>query len=125
MKLWSRGLGRTEVDMDFRYYKVTRDMESGNVCIVGNMRSPVNWEFRIMMEPDDLAGFAKIVLTPSILIYVVKNIHRYVIYLFQRKKFIEEGDMEEKVMSAYENLVSSRSARGGRKHSEKTQACSA
>lgn len=111
MKLWSRGLGRTEVNMDFRYYEVTRDKESGNVCIVGNMRSPVNWEFRIMMEPDDLPGFMKIFFNFKIIAYVIKNIYRYPFYFFTRKKFETEGDLEQKVMNAYDMLVKARPGR--------------
>ncbi len=114
MKLWSRGLGRTEVDMDFRYYKVTKDKENGNVCIVGSMRSPVNWEFRIMLEPDDLPGFMKMFLNFSMIGYVLKNFYRYFTYFFSAKKYEEEGDVEQKVMKAYETLVTARPGRRGR-----------
>ncbi len=121
MKLWSRGLGRTEVDMDFRYYEVTRDKESGNVCIVGNMRSPVNWEFRIMLESEDLPGFMKMLFNWSMIGYVIKNIYKYIPYLLTRKKFKEEGDMEEKVMKAYETLVTARPGRRGRNKEKATE----
>ncbi len=114
MKLWSRGLGRTEVSMDFRYYKVTTDKETGNVCIVGNMREPVNWEFRIVMEPDDIPGFMKMAFNWPLIWLVIKNCFRYVTYFFNRKLYIEEGeDMEVKVMKAYNTLM--RRSRPGRK----------
>ena len=47
MKLWSRGLGKTEINMDLRYYKLVKDEETGGVTIIGNMQSPVTWEFTI------------------------------------------------------------------------------
>ncbi len=107
MKLWSRGLGRTEVSMDFRYYKVVKDPETGNVCIVGSMRDPVNWEFRVMMEPDDIGGFAKMFLNWSMIWLVITNAFRYIVYLFNRKDYLEdEGDpIEEKVFRAYDTMV--------------------
>ena len=113
MKLWSRGLGRTEVSMDFRYYTVVKDKEDGSVCILGNMRDPVNWEFRIVMEPEDIAGFMKMAFHWSIIWLVIKNAFKYFIYLFNRKKFEEEGDLEQKVLSAYDTLMR-RSRPGGR-----------
>ena len=116
MKLWSRGLGRTEVSMDFRYYKVVKDKETGNVCIIGNMRDPVNWEFRIVMEPDDIPGFMKMAFNLSIIWLVIKNAFKYIFYFFNRKTYEEEGDLEEKVMNAYDTLMRrSRPGRGGNK----------
>ncbi len=107
MKLWSRGLGRTEVSMDFRYYKVVKDPETSNVCIVGSMRDPVNWEFRVMMEPEDIGGFAKMFFNWSMLWLVFTNAFRYIEYLFNRKNYVEdESDpIEEKVFRAYDTMT--------------------
>ncbi|MBI9073770.1 MAG: hypothetical protein JEZ02_00065 [Desulfatibacillum sp.] len=106
MKLWSRGLGRTEVSMDFRYYKVVKDPETGNVCIVGAMRDPVNWEFRVMMEPEDIGGFAKMFFNWAMLWLVAANAFRYIVYLFKRKQYVEEGEpIEEKVFRAYNTMM--------------------
>ncbi|MFP4474604.1 MAG: hypothetical protein ACLFOY_03535 [Desulfatibacillaceae bacterium] len=106
MKLWSRGLGRTELTMDFRSYKVVKDPETGNVCIIGNIKDPVNWEFRIVMEPEDIPGFMKILFNISVLTLGVKNAHRYLSFLFGREKFDEghEG-LEEKVNTAYQQMM--------------------
>lgn len=107
MKLWSRGLGKTEVSMDFRYYKVVKDPETGKVCIVGAMRDPVTWEFRVLMEPEDIPGFIKMFFNWSLIWLLLKNAFRYVAYLFNRKKYIEnEGTpIEEKVFAAYDSMV--------------------
>ena len=117
MKLWSRGLGRTEVLMDFRYYKTVKDPESDNVFIIGSMRYPVNWEFRITFSPEDVPGLIKTFINFSLLKLMIKNIPRYFIYLWNRKKFIEPGgvDLEKKVNEAYEQVMYGR--RPGDRHS--------
>ena len=114
MKLWSRGLGTTELKMDFRYYKITKDPDSGNVLVSGTITDPVNWEFRITMEPEDIPGFMKVFFNISLLKLALKNAYRYVGYLFTRKKYAGSGDVdiEEKVNIAYEQMMRrSRSAR--------------
>ena len=67
MKLWSKGLGRTELKMDFRTYQVTQAPDSSNVFISGNITDPVNWEFRITMTPEDVAGLIKIAMSVSMI----------------------------------------------------------
>ncbi len=110
MKLWSRGLGRTEVTMDFRYYKVIKDKKNGDVVIIGNMQDPVTWEFTMKMEPDDIAGVMKILFSFTMLAFVFKNAFRYIKYLFERKKFIleDDEDLETKVLGTYEKMMSNK-----------------
>ena len=110
MKLWSRGLGRTEVTMDFRYYKVIKDKKNGDVVIIGNMQDPVTWEFTMKMEPDDIAGIMKILFSFSMLAFVFKNAFRYIKYLFNRKKFTleDDEDLETKVLGTYEKMMSNK-----------------
>jgi hypothetical protein len=107
MKLWSRGLGKTEVLMDFRYYKTVKDPESENVFIVGSMQDPVNWEFRITLTPEDVPGMIKTFFNFSIIRLLIKNIPRYFIYLWNRKKFMENdaSDLEKRVNDAYEQVM--------------------
>lgn len=105
MRLWSRGLGKTEVLMDFRYYKTIRDPESSRVFIIGSMQDPVNWEFRITLGPDDVPGLVKMFFSMAMLKLVFKNLHRYVGYLFNRRKYANGTEnLEEKVNSAYEQV---------------------
>lgn len=58
MKLKSRGLGRKELVMDFREYRVVR--EGGEVMIMGTIHEPVNWDFSIRVCEDDLAGIIQV-----------------------------------------------------------------
>ncbi len=107
MKLWSRGLGRTEVLMDFRYYKTIKDPESDDIFVIGSMQDPVNWEFRITFGPEDIPGLIKMFFNFVMIKLVVKNIHKYFVYLFNRKKYAEPGglDLEKKVNDAYEQVM--------------------
>lgn len=107
MKLWSRGLGRTEILMDFRYYKTVKDPENENVYILGSMQDPVNWEFKITFSPEDVPGLIKTFFTFSMIKLMVKHFYRYFIYLWNRKNFDgdEASDLEKKVGEAYEQVM--------------------
>ena len=107
MKLWSRGLGTTEIHMDFRSYTVVKEPETNNVCIIGTMKDPVNWEFRITVEPDDIPGIMKIAFNLSLILLGVKNAHKYLNFLLNREKFVTESDaeLEEKVNAAYDQMM--------------------
>ncbi len=107
MKLWSRGLGKSEVLMDFRDYKTMKDPESDSVFIIGSMQDPVNWEFKITLTPEDIPGLMKIFFNFSMIKLLIKNIHRYFIYLWHRQEFIEKDgpDLEKKVNDAYEQVM--------------------
>jgi len=74
MKLWSRGLGKQEIHMDFRYCKTMKDPETGSMLIIGNMQSPVTWEFKITFRPEDIGGILKAVLTPPMFFFALKNL---------------------------------------------------
>ena len=108
MKLWSKGLGRTEVTMDFRYYKLIKDKNNGDLVVIGNMQDPVTWEFTMKMEPEDIAGILKLFLNFSFLWFVIKNLFRYPLYLMNRKKFVTEGheNLEENVLASYAKSMS-------------------
>jgi len=108
MKLWSKGLGRTEVTMDFRYYKLIKDNKSGDLVVIGNMQDPVTWEFTMKLEPDDIAGLLKLLFNFSLIWYVIKNLFRYPLYLINRKKYVPAGHekLEEHVMDSYTKSMS-------------------
>jgi hypothetical protein len=106
MKLWSRGLGKTEIYMDFRHYKTYKDPKTGNVLIIGSMQSPVTWEFKITLQPEDIAGVMKAAVNPSMIWFVLKSLPQCFIYLFNRKKFRSEKDIVQKVNSTYEQIMS-------------------
>jgi len=110
MKLWSRGLGKTELNMDFKYYKVVPDQESDDVFIIGKITDPVNWEFKITVGPDDIAGLTKIFFNWCVIKLVFKYLYKYVLYLVRRKHFENEieTDIETKVNDAYNSMMKGR-----------------
>lgn len=63
MKLRSRGLGRKELEMDFREYEVKR--EDDDVLITGTIKKPVHWDFSIRMSPEDIPGMIKVAISPA------------------------------------------------------------
>jgi hypothetical protein len=65
MKLWSRGLGKQELKMDFMNYDVRRDGQE--VVISGRITDPVNWEFWIRFDEDDVPGLIRVAKNPSII----------------------------------------------------------
>jgi hypothetical protein len=107
MKLWSRGLGTTEITMDFREYKIEKEPGTDNVIVFGTMKDPVNWEFKITMTPEDIPGFIKMLMNISVLRLGLNNAHKYFSYLWNRKRFEdpEGGNLAEKVNSAYESMM--------------------
>ena len=110
MKLWSRGLGKTELKMDCRYYMVKRDPSGDNAYIIGKITDPVNWEFRVTLEPDDIPGLIKMFMHYGIIKLTFKNMYKYIIYLFNRRKYAEAMgcDIEERVDSAYRQMMNER-----------------
>jgi hypothetical protein len=111
MKLWSRGLGKQEIFLDFRYCQSVKDPNEGNMLIIGNMQSPVTWEFKITFQPEDIGGILKLVFCPSMFFFAVRNLPQYLVYLTNRNKYKHKGNLVEKVNAAYEQCMS-----GGRVH---------
>lgn len=68
MKLWSRGLGKQELKMNFMDYDVRR--EGQEVVISGRITDPVNWEFWIRFGEDDVPGLIRVAKNPSMVAMV-------------------------------------------------------
>ena len=110
MKLWSRGLGRRSLTMDFRYYTVRS--ENGGIVISGVTQAPVAWEFRIDIEPDDLEGLAQVAARRPTRRYLVSNWKRLLRYIFSRTSEVQlEQGLEDRVERAYEQVMNGSKAR--------------
>ncbi len=104
MKLWSRGLGKRSLTMDFRYCAVRS--ENGGIVISGVTQAPVAWEFRIDIEPDDLAGLAQVVRGEPTRSYLVMNWKRLLRCIFSRAREAQpERGLEDRVKQAYEQVM--------------------
>ncbi len=112
MLLWSKGLGQTEVYMDFRHYRTVRDPDSRNVLIMGKMQSPVTWEFVITMQPEDIAGVMKSLFTFPMIRFVIRNLYQYIVFLLKRKTFADQDqDFLPKIRKSYLYMVKKQRAR--------------
>lgn len=115
MKLWSKGLGRTELEMDFRCYEVVGEKRSngngssgvGIVGVYGTITTPVNWDFRVEFGPEDVPGLIRIALTPPFLKMILRNFFSYFSFLKNRHQF-KQGNREEviaKVKKTHQTMV--------------------
>ena len=71
MKLWSRGLGKQELKMDFMKYDVRR--EGHEVVISGRITDPVNWDFWIRFDENDVPGLIRVAKNPSVIGMVTRR----------------------------------------------------
>ena len=110
MKIWSRGLGRRSLEMDFRHCTVSR-ADDGGVVICGVTRAPVTWEFRIEIEPGDAAGLAKVATQRSTLIYLATYWKKLVAHLLGKDKIQPEEGLEDRVREAYVQVMEGAQAR--------------
>ena len=82
MKLWSRGLGKQELKMNFMDYDVRR--EGQEVVISGRITDPVNWDFWIRFDENDVPGLIRVAKNPSIIAMVLRHWFKKV-FLFWRR----------------------------------------
>ncbi len=78
MKLWSRGLGKQELKMDFMKYDVHRDGQE--VVVSGRITDPVNWEFWIRFDEDDVPGLIRVAKNPSVIGMVGRHWLRKILF---------------------------------------------
>jgi|GEM_PF-5101300 len=74
MKIRSRGLGKRELHMDLREFKITS--ESKEVVLTGVTHAPVTWETNIRIRSEDIGGFIKIALNPKMIKLVFRWVFR-------------------------------------------------
>ena len=91
MRMWSKGLGKMELVVDFRNYKVVA--EEDEAVIKGITNEPVKWEFTARIGKDDIPGLLNIAFKPKTMFYIIKNMSRVIQFflekLFMRVKFKE------------------------------------
>ncbi|GAF92993.1 unnamed protein product [marine sediment metagenome] len=99
MKLWSRGLGKQELKMDFMRYDIKR--EGQEIVISGRITDPVNWDFWIRFDEDDVPGLVRVAKNPNVIRLVFGHWFKK-IFPFRRQRVVEEA-VEEPVASAPES----------------------
>jgi hypothetical protein len=82
MRLWSRGLGHQELKMDFMRYAIGK--EGQEVVISGRITDPVNWDFWIRFDEDDVPGLVRVAKNPSVIAMIGRHWFKKV-FLFWRR----------------------------------------
>ena len=71
MKLWSRGLGKHELKMDLMRYAISK--EGQEVVISGRITDPVNWDFWIRFDEDDVPGLMHVATNRKVIGLVARR----------------------------------------------------
>ncbi len=80
MKLWSRGLGKQELWMDFMRYQIKADKADDSALVSGKITDPVIWDFTIRFYDEDVPGLIRLATRPSVLGLIVRHYLRKVMF---------------------------------------------
>lgn len=101
MKLWSRGLGRQELRMDFMRYAISK--EGQEIVISGRITDPVNWDFWIRFDEDDVPGLVRVATNRKVIGLVGRRWFKKLLPFRRRRA---ETTAEEPVPPTAESEVS-------------------
>ncbi len=107
MKMWSKGLGRTELSMNPDQCRIVKEKGTENLVVYGNVADPVDWEFKITIRPEDFPGFIKMVVSYTVIIHFLKHLVRTTLSLigFGEEKRGPDENLIETVDLAYEQIM--------------------
>lgn len=92
MRLWSRGLGKRELDMDFMRYEISRDGD--DIVLSGKITEPVNWDFWIRFDEEDVPGLIRVAKNPGVIGLVFRRWFGKLPFVGRKKP--EESEEPEK-----------------------------
>ena len=104
MKLWSRGLGRRELIMDFTHYAI-RGSDDGGIEIFGVTEQPVSWEFRVHIEQEDIPGLVNVALSKPVRRMVMRKMFTAIATVWRRRHFKVPEGLEERVKTAHSHVM--------------------
>lgn len=84
MRIWSTGLGKQELVLDFAKSNVTREGEK--VFVRGVIQEPVHWNFEITISREDVIGLLCVIVSTAVVRHFMRNITG--IFKFLWDKFI-------------------------------------
>ena len=85
MKVWSRGLGKQALSLDFAKCDVTR--EGNEVLIKGILREGgIVWQCKVTFTKEDIPGLLHFVLSPAVMKHFAKNMKGF--FIFVRDRYI-------------------------------------
>jgi len=80
MKLWSRGLGKQELWMDFMRYDIKADRNDSAAVVSGKITDPVIWDFTIRFYDEDVPGLIRLATRPSVLSLIIRHYLRQMMF---------------------------------------------
>ena len=92
MEMWSEGLGKIELEVNFSKYWV--EDEDDGTCIKGVTIEPVQWDFKATFLKEDVPGLLNIFFKFKTWLFLLMNIHYIFLFLFEkvfnRKRYAPE-----------------------------------
>ncbi len=82
MKMWSEGLGKMELVVDFCRYTVVTEGE--DTVIKGTTDEPVQWEFTAKFRNEDIPGLLNVLFKPTTLKFILKNVKVLFRFFFEK-----------------------------------------
>jgi len=82
MRMWSQGLGKMELVIDFCHYAVVQ--EDDDTVIKGITNEPVEWEFTARFDRDDIPGLLNMFFKRETLTFALKNIKYLFRFVFEK-----------------------------------------
>ncbi len=88
MKMWTQGLGNVELVFDWK--EMEAEKIEGNTVMTGITKEPVQWNYTMTLEKDDIPAFLHIIFKYDTLLFAYRNkglIFRSLVEaLFSKKK---------------------------------------
>ncbi|MBN1613318.1 MAG: hypothetical protein JW950_02510 [Deltaproteobacteria bacterium] len=81
MRIWTTGLGKQELVLDFFKSNVTR--EGDTVFIRGIVQQPVNWNFEVTLTGEDVSGLLRVIFTTAVFRHFIRNIEGVFRFVWQ------------------------------------------
>ena len=82
MKMWSEGLGKIQLEVDFSHYWV--ETEENGTVIKGVTVQPVQWDFKATFLKEDIPGLLNIFFKPTTWWFILKNFYYVILFLYEK-----------------------------------------
>ena len=114
MRFWSKGLGERQLVIDLSKGNLTNE-PNNEVVMRGIIVEPVKWNYEVTLFDTDVRGILRVALTPQALMFFIKNIGGFGLYI---KRVIKRdfGDKEylKKTIEEKEKAVAKKAAEAAR-----------
>jgi hypothetical protein len=82
MKMWSEGLGKIQLEVDFSRYWV--ENENDGTVVRGITIQPVQWDFKATFHKEDIPGLLNIFFKPTTWFFLLRNFPVVLQFLYEK-----------------------------------------